>query len=100
MRNRVRQFRTLGSVRGEVRAATVTLHGHEAGNGGYGQGNTYGSGRASPTRSRPDAAACQPHWTWRERMPVVATVTVNLARWIGLKPDPTMLPCASSSDQG
>lgn len=50
MKNRVRQSRTLGSVRGEVRAATVTLHGHEAGNGGDSQGNTYRSGRVSPTR--------------------------------------------------
>ena len=45
MRNRVRQSRTLGSVRGEGGAATVTLHGHAAGNGGYGQGE-------------PTAAAC------------------------------------------
>ena len=38
MKNRVRQSRTLGSVRGEDGAATVPLHGHAAGNGGYGQG--------------------------------------------------------------
>lgn len=38
MRNRVRQSRTLGSVRGEAGAATVNLHGHAAGNGGHGQG--------------------------------------------------------------
>jgi hypothetical protein len=38
VRNRVRQLRTLGSVRGEGGAATVNLHGHAAGNGGYGQG--------------------------------------------------------------
>ena len=29
-----------------------TLHGHAAGNGGYGQGFTYRSGGSSPTRSR------------------------------------------------
>jgi hypothetical protein len=45
VRNRVRQFRTLGSVRGEVPAAMENLHGHAAGNGGYGQGDTYCSGR-------------------------------------------------------
>jgi hypothetical protein len=38
MKNRVRQFRTLGSVRGEDGAAMVNLHGHAAGNGGHGQG--------------------------------------------------------------
>jgi hypothetical protein len=37
MKNRVRQSRTLGSVRGEDGAAMVPLHGHAAGNGGYGQ---------------------------------------------------------------
>ncbi len=51
MKNRVRQSRTLGSVRGEDGAATVPLHGHAAGNGGYGQGDTYGCDRSSPTRS-------------------------------------------------
>jgi len=51
MRNRVRQSRTLGSVRGGVRAVMANLHGHVAGNGGHGQGDTYGSGGASPTRS-------------------------------------------------
>jgi hypothetical protein len=34
MRNRVRQLRSLGSVRGEAGVAMVTLHAHEAGNGG------------------------------------------------------------------
>ena len=29
---------------------TATLNGHEAGNGGYGQGDTYGPLAASPTR--------------------------------------------------
>ena len=38
MKNRVRQSRTLGSVRGEDGAAMVTLNGHAAGNGGHGQG--------------------------------------------------------------
>ena len=38
MKNRVRQSRTLGSVRGEDGAAMVNLHGHVAGNGGHGQG--------------------------------------------------------------
>ena len=38
MKNRVRQFRTLGSVRGGDGAATVHLNGHAAGNGGHGQG--------------------------------------------------------------
>ena len=38
MKNRVRQSRTLGSVRGEDGAAMVNLPGHAAGNGGYGQG--------------------------------------------------------------
>jgi hypothetical protein len=50
MKNRVRQSRTLGSVRGEDGAAMVTLHGHEAGNGGNGQEATYGRDRSSPTR--------------------------------------------------
>jgi hypothetical protein len=54
MRNRVRQSRTLGSVRGGDGAAMVTLHGHEAGNGGHSQGDTYGSDRSSPTRRRAD----------------------------------------------
>src|ERR1700680_3280832 len=31
----------------------VTLTGHAAGNGGYGQGDTYGRDRTSPTRSYP-----------------------------------------------
>jgi hypothetical protein len=52
MRNRVRQSRTLGSVRGGARAVMENLHGHVAGNGGHGQGDTYGSGGASPTRRR------------------------------------------------
>jgi len=52
MRNRVRQSRTLGSVRGGGGAAMVSLHGHEAGNGGHGQDDTYGSNRSSPTRRR------------------------------------------------
>ena len=51
MKNRVRQSRTLGSVRGEDGAATVPLNGHAAGNGGYGQGETYRCDRSSPTRS-------------------------------------------------
>jgi hypothetical protein len=39
MRNRVRQSRTLGSVRGEsLGATTVNLNAHEAGNGGQSQG--------------------------------------------------------------
>ena len=39
MKNRVRQLRTLGSVRGERRSdAMVDLHAHEAGNGGQSQG--------------------------------------------------------------
>ena len=38
MRNRVRQSRTLGSVRGGDGAVMGTLLGHEAGNGGYSQG--------------------------------------------------------------
>ena len=38
MKNRVRQSRTLGSVRGEAGAVMVTLNGHAAGNGGHGQG--------------------------------------------------------------
>jgi hypothetical protein len=33
-------------------ATMDTLHGHAAGNGGYGQGYTYGSGGSSPTRSK------------------------------------------------
>ena len=33
------------------------LHGHAAGNGGYGQGDTYGSDRPSPTRSA-EKAGC------------------------------------------
>jgi hypothetical protein len=41
-------------VRGGDGAAMVTLHGHEAGNGGHGQGDTYGSDRSSPTRSVAD----------------------------------------------
>ena len=51
MKNRVRQSRTLGSVRGEDGAGMVNLHGHAAGNGGYGQGDTYSCDRSSPTRS-------------------------------------------------
>jgi hypothetical protein len=50
MKNRVRQSRTLGSVRGGDGAAMVTLHGHEAGNGGHGQENAYGSDWSSPNR--------------------------------------------------
>ena len=42
MRNRMREFRTFGSVRGEVREVRVCLHGHAAGNGGHGQDHTYG----------------------------------------------------------
>ena len=38
MKNRVRQSRTLGSVRGEAGAVMVTLNGHAAGNDGHGQG--------------------------------------------------------------
>ena len=38
MKNRVRQSRTLGSVRGEDGVAMVNLPGHAAGNGGHGQG--------------------------------------------------------------
>ena len=39
MKNRVRQSRTLGSVREECRRdAMVDLHAHEAGNGGQSQG--------------------------------------------------------------
>ena len=38
MKNRVRQSRTLGSVRGEDGAAMVNLYGHAAGKGGHGQG--------------------------------------------------------------
>ena len=56
MKNRVRQSRTLGSVRGEDGAATVPLHGHAAGNGGYGQGDTYGCDRSSPTRRRVESS--------------------------------------------
>ena len=40
MRNRVRQSRTLGSVRGEDGAAMTNLHGHAAGNGGHGHGES------------------------------------------------------------
>ena len=47
----MRQFRTLGSVRGEARLTMATLNGHEAGNGGYSQEPTYGHVVASPTRS-------------------------------------------------
>ena len=38
MKNRVRQLRTLGSVRGEDGVIMVNLHAHEAGNGGQSQG--------------------------------------------------------------
>jgi hypothetical protein len=51
MKNRVRQSRTLGSVRGEDGAVMVNLPGHAAGNGGHGQGDAYGSDWSSPTRS-------------------------------------------------
>jgi hypothetical protein len=57
VRNRVRQFRTLGSVRGEAGAVMVNLHGHTAGHGGYGQGDTYGCDRTSPTRKPPSDTA-------------------------------------------
>ena len=45
MKNRVRQLRTLGSVRGEAGAAMVPINGHAAGNGGHGQGAAYGRDR-------------------------------------------------------
>lgn len=53
MKNRMRKSCTFGSVRGEDGAAMVTLLGHAAGNGGYGQGDAYGRDRASPTRRYP-----------------------------------------------
>ena len=53
MKNRMQQFCTFGSVRGGAGAAMVTLNGHAAGNGGYGQGDTYGNDRTSPTRRYP-----------------------------------------------
>ena len=56
MKNRMQQFCTFGSVRGEAGAAMVTLNGHAAGNGGYGQGDTYGRDRTSPTRRYPGRA--------------------------------------------
>jgi len=50
MKNRVRQSRTLGSVRGEDGAAMVNLHGHVAGNGGHGQAWAYAPLRLASTQ--------------------------------------------------
>ena len=52
LRNRMQQSCMFGSVRGEAAAAMANLHGHATGNGGHGQGDTYRSGRSSPTRKQ------------------------------------------------
>jgi hypothetical protein len=55
----VREIRTHGSIgRGPETGLRQRLNGHEAGNGGHGQGSAYGVPRRSPTLPTLCWAAC------------------------------------------